>query len=104
MIDMETSNQKPLLGGEWIIKESTPDATFIPEEFNEEQLMVKDMCDQFINTEILPIVDRIDKLEAGLMPSLMEKPVSRGFCLPHVPKHMVDLVKILLLLLLLMKH
>jgi len=43
MIDMETSNQKPLLGGVWIIKESTPDATFIPEEFNEEQLMVKDM-------------------------------------------------------------
>ena len=69
---MENSNQQPLLGGEWIIKESTLASTFIPEEFNEEQQMVKDMCDQFIDTEILPIVDRIDKLEPGLMPSLME--------------------------------
>ena len=38
---METSNQQPLLGGEWIIKESTLASTFIPEEFNEEQQMVK---------------------------------------------------------------
>jgi len=83
---METSNQKPLLGGEWIIKESTPDATFIPEEFNEEQQMVKDMCDQFINTEILPIVDRIDKLEAGLMPSLMEKAGEQGLLSTSCPE------------------
>ena len=83
---METLHQKPLLGGEWIIKESTPDATFIPEEFNEEQQMVKDMCDQFIDTEILPIVDRIDKLEAGLMPSLMEKAGEQGLLSTSCPE------------------
>jgi alkylation response protein AidB-like acyl-CoA dehydrogenase len=83
---METTNQKPLLGGEWIIKESTPEATFIPEEFNEEQQMVKDMCDQFIDTEILPIVDRIDKLEPGLMPSLMEKAGEQGLLSTSCPE------------------
>ncbi len=83
---METLHQKPLLGGEWIIKESTPETTFIPEEFNEEQQMVKDMCDQFIDTEVLPIVDRIDKLEAGLMPSLMEKAGEQGLLSTSCPE------------------
>ena len=83
---METTNQQPLLGGEWIIKESTLAATFIPEEFNEEQQMVKDMCDQFIDTEILPIVDRIDKMEPGLMPSLMEKAGEQGLLSTSCPE------------------
>ena len=30
-------------GGEWIIKEVKSEDVFIPEEFNEEQLMVRDM-------------------------------------------------------------
>ena len=32
-----------LKGGEWIIKDSNAFETFIPEDFNEEQLMVMDM-------------------------------------------------------------
>ena len=68
-----SATANPLKGGEWLIKESNAFETFTPEEFNEEQLMVKDMCLQFLNTEVLPIVDRIDKMEPGLMPSLMDK-------------------------------
>ena len=37
-------------GGEWIIKEVSASDVFIPESFNEEQLMVRDMCEQFIDT------------------------------------------------------
>ena len=37
-----------LKGGEWLIKESNPSETFIPEDFNEEQKMVIDMCDSFL--------------------------------------------------------
>ncbi len=32
-----------LTGGEFLIKETASEAVFIPEDFNEEQLMVKDM-------------------------------------------------------------
>ena len=68
---MEATKQATALqGGEWLIKESNPYDTFIPEEFNEEQTMVMDMCAQFLDTEILPIIERIDKMETGLMPSL----------------------------------
>ena len=67
---MNTSTEKKnlLKGGEWIIQESTPFDTYIPEEFNEEQQMVKDMCNSFLDTEVLPLIERIDKLEPGLMP------------------------------------
>ena len=43
-------------GGEWIIKEVKSEDVFIPEEFNEEQLMVRDMCSQFLDTEVLPVI------------------------------------------------
>ena len=70
---METTlTTKALRGGEWMIAESHPEQTFIREDFNEEQKMVLEMCHQFVNTEVLPIIDRIDKLESGLMPSLLQ--------------------------------
>ncbi len=84
---METTKQsKALLGGEWLIKESNPFETFIPEDFNEEQRMVMDMCTQFLDAEVLPIVERIDKLETGLMPSLLEKAGEQGLLSTSFPE------------------
>ncbi|MFC4233227.1 acyl-CoA dehydrogenase family protein [Parasediminibacterium paludis] len=82
-----------LKGGEWIIKESLPQDTFIPEEFDEEQTMVKDMCHQFLHTEIDPILDRIDKMEPGLMPSLMEKAGEQGLLSTSFPESLGGLGK-----------
>lgn len=73
-------------GGEWIIKEVKASDVFIPEEYNEEQIMVRDMCDQFVDTEVLPVADRIDKLEPGLMPSLLEKAGAQGLLGITVPE------------------
>ncbi len=75
-----------LKGGEWLIKESAAADTFIPEDFNEEQLMVKDMCLAFLDTEIVPIIDRIDKLEPGLMPTLLEKAGEQGLLSTSLPE------------------
>ena len=73
-------------GGEWIIKEVSASDVFIPESFNEEQLMVRDMCEQFIDSEVLPVIDRIDTLETGLMPSLLEKAGAQGLLGITVPE------------------
>ena len=43
-------------GGEWIIKEVKAEDVFIPEEFNEEQIMVRDMCSQFLDTDRKSVV------------------------------------------------
>ncbi len=73
-------------GGEWIIKEVKAEDVFIPEDFNEEQLMVRDMCSQFLDTEVLPVADRMDKLEPGLMPGLLEKAGEQGLLGVSVPE------------------
>ncbi len=91
---MNTTKQNTALkGGEWMIKESSASDTFIPEDFNEEQHMVLDMCHQFLQNEILPIVDRIDKLEAGLMPSLLEKAGEQGLLSTSFPEDLGGLGK-----------
>ncbi|MBS1654505.1 MAG: hypothetical protein JSU05_06660, partial [Bacteroidetes bacterium] len=41
-----TKTKTLLKGGEWLIKESSSFETFTPENFSEEQLMIRDMCDQ----------------------------------------------------------
>lgn len=88
-----TTTANLLKGGEWLIKESNAFETFTPEDFNEEQQMVKDMCLQFLNTEVLPAIDRIDKMEPGLMPSLMTKAGEQGLLGASIPENLGGLGK-----------
>ncbi|MBL7693389.1 MAG: acyl-CoA dehydrogenase family protein [Ferruginibacter sp.] len=88
-----TTPTTTLKGGEWLIKESNAFETYVPEDFNEEQQMVKDMCLQFLNSEVLPIVDRIDKMEPGLMPSLMVKAGEQGLLGSSIPEDLGGLGK-----------
>lgn len=78
--------KKVLKGGEWLIKESSPFETFSPEQFTEEQLMVRDMCNQFLESEIYPALDRIDDMEAGLMKSLLGKAGGQGLLAVSFPE------------------
>ena len=75
-----------LKGGEWLVKESDTASTFIPEEFSEEQKMIRDMCEQFLEAEITPILDRIDNMEPGLMKSLMVKAGEQGMLSVSFPE------------------
>ncbi len=83
---VQTSNAAALKGGEWLVKESNPIDIFTPEDFSEEQKMVMDMCGQFLDTEVLPVIERIDKAEPGLMPSLMEKAGEQGLLGVSIPE------------------
>jgi alkylation response protein AidB-like acyl-CoA dehydrogenase len=71
-------NKAVLKGGEWLVKESSPFETFIAEDFSEEQRMIRDMCDQFLDSEVYPLLDRIDNIEPGLMKSLLTKAGGQG--------------------------
>ena len=80
------SNSKAIKGGEFIIRETKPSEIFIPEEWNEEQKMIASMCDDFINQEVLPHLDRIDSMEEGLMPSILDKAGELGMLGMSVPQ------------------
>lgn len=75
-------------GGEFIIKETSASDIFIPEQWTEEQIMMKKTCDDFIDQEVLPILDRIDSQEEGLMPSIMEKAGALGLLGVSVPEEL----------------
>jgi alkylation response protein AidB-like acyl-CoA dehydrogenase len=81
-----TATKKVLKGGEWLVKESSAFETFTPESFSEEQLMIRDMCNQFLDAEIYPILDRIDNLEPGLMKSLVTKAGEQGLLASSFPE------------------
>jgi alkylation response protein AidB-like acyl-CoA dehydrogenase len=84
---MSTEQQLTALhGGEWIIKESISSETFIPEDFNEEQKMVMDMCHQFLTAEVTPNIERIDKQEKGLVPTILEKAGEQGLLSTTFPE------------------
>jgi len=84
---METSTTRHAMkGAGWMTTAAQPSETFIPEDFNEEQKMMMDMCLQFLRTEVDPLLDRIDALEPGLMPSLIEKAGEMGLLGITIPE------------------
>ncbi len=83
----ETNVESKLLkGGEFLIKDSKIEDTFIPEELNEEQLMIKDTVEEFIKNEVKPVDKRLEKQEDGLMVSLLEKVGDLGLLGSHMPE------------------
>lgn len=83
---MSTETKKALQGGEFLIRESNPQDIFIPEEFNEEQRMMAQTATDFLAQEVWPILDRIDALEEGLMPKLVEKAGELGLLGISIPE------------------
>lgn len=83
---MESSEKSPLKGGEFLIRESVASSIFIPEEWNEEQRMIAQSTQDFLDAEVHPILDRIDKMEPGLMSSLLDKAGALGLMGVSVPE------------------
>lgn len=58
----------------------TPDRIFTVEDFSSEEKMMIDMGEQFARKEVLPVSERLDTQEEGLMPRLIAKAGELGFC------------------------
>ncbi len=81
-------NKNTLKGGEFLIKETDPNSVFIPEQFDEEQQMIAATCNDFVEQEILPNIERIEKLEEGYTPLLLEKAGELGLLGISVPEEL----------------
>lgn len=73
-------------GGEFLLEKTEASAVFIPEEFDEEQKMIAQTCDDFLETEVFPILDRIDSQEEGLMRSILQKSGELGLLGISIPE------------------
>ena len=75
-----------LKGGEFLIRETEAKDIFIPEELNEEQLMIAQTCRDFLAQHIDPNLNRIDAQEEGLMVDLLNKAGELGLLGISVPE------------------
>ena len=76
----EVIKSKVLKGGEFVVKNATPDSTFIPESFNEEQLMVQQMVRDFAAN----VGDRGGKLDKQV--ELLDEAAELGLLSTHIPE------------------
>ncbi|SDM74922.1 Acyl-CoA dehydrogenase [Daejeonella rubra] len=83
---MESLKSKSIKGGEFIIRETACEDIFIPEEFDEEQLMIRKTCEDFLESEVYANLDRIDNQEEGLMVNLMDKAGELGLLAVSIPE------------------
>ncbi len=74
-----------LKGGEFLIRDTQPEEVFIPEELNEEQLMIKQMAEDFLSQEVFPIAHKIEKQEDGVSVRLLEIAGELGLLGAHMP-------------------
>lgn len=81
-----TAEREAIKGGEFLIRETEAHEIFIPEEWSEEQKMMAQACQDFIDKEITPNVDRMDKMEEGFMASLMDKAGELGLLGVSIPE------------------
>jgi len=82
---MENIN-KHLKGGAFLINESDFNANFIPEEFNEEHKLMADAAHEFLKQNVDTQLDKIDAMESGLMPSLIDKAGELGLLGVAIPE------------------
>ena len=82
----ETKTSELLKGGEFVFKETDPQTVFTPEDINEEQKMMAETARDFIEKEIHPKLDAIDKQEPGLVVGLLDKAGELGLLGTSIPE------------------
>jgi len=83
---METMAIKTLLkGGEFLLKESSLEDTFIPEDFGEEQRLIRQTVIDFMMQEVLPKAKQMERLEDDSLLQTLDKFAALGFLGTHMP-------------------
>ena len=83
---MEKTEKNRLSGGSFIIDNDITRSIFTPEDFSEEQLMMKAAVKEFIDREVWPHKERFEKKDYELTKTLMEKAGELGFLGISVPE------------------
>ncbi len=84
---MSTETNKQLLrGGQFLVKEIDCEDIFTPEDFNEEQIMMKESLIEFVDREIWPHKARFEQKDYALTEELMKKAGELGFLSVSVPE------------------
>jgi len=79
-------NEKKLKSGEFLVRCIGSREFFVPELFDEEQLMIAQSCKDFIETEVYPYLDKLDKGDRELMKEILKKSGDLGLMGISIPE------------------
>lgn len=85
-METKTDKKKSIRGGEFLIRETNPSEIFIPEEWSEEHKMIAQTCYDFLDSEIVPNLDRMDNMEEGFMQNALDKAGELGLLGISIPE------------------
>ena len=73
-------------GGQFIVKETKCENVFTPEDFSEEQIMMRDSVKEFVDKEIWPNKNRFEAKDYAFTEAMMRKAGEMGFLGVAVPE------------------
>ena len=73
-------------GGGFLVEESAPEDIFTPEDLTEEQTMIRDMTEQFVEDEVLPQVEKIEHKQWDVTVHLLRRCGELGLLGIEVPE------------------
>ncbi len=75
-----------LKGGEFLIRQSNCQDVFTPEDFTEEQIMMRDTVKDFVDREIVPVKKRFEEHDYNLTQEILKKAGQLGLLGVAVPE------------------
>ena len=82
----EQTNKELIRGGQFLVKAVDCEDVFTPEDFSEEQLMMKDAVKEFVDREMWPNKPRFEKKDYAFTEEIMRKAGELGFLGVSVPE------------------
>src|SRR5512142_1719640 len=83
---MTTTATSILRGGAWLLESSEPEAVFTPERMTEEQRMIGQTAQEFVDGEILPQLDRLEQKDWTLARQLLRRCGDLGLLGVDIPE------------------
>ncbi|HEX7997436.1 MAG TPA: acyl-CoA dehydrogenase family protein [Pyrinomonadaceae bacterium] len=78
--------KRVVAGGSFLIEETTPGGIFTPEDFTEEHRMIAETTREFIDNEVSPHIDALEKHDWKLARDLIHKASDLGLISANIPE------------------
>ena len=75
-----------LRGGEWLLQPSPADSVFTPERMTDEHRLIGRTAQEFVDNEVLPVLDRLEQKDWTLSRQLVRKAAELGLLGVDVPE------------------
>jgi alkylation response protein AidB-like acyl-CoA dehydrogenase len=90
------ASEQTVKGGAWLIEDTDPATVMTPEKITDEHVMIRQTATEFVDGEVVPVNDRLEKKEWTLARELIRKCGALGLLGTNIPEEYggVDLDKI----------